>query len=117
MTDHDAEIVKAAWNVAEARRMSEPLAGPLDLLERAFAAKRESERPKLLTAEEAWIAYCDCSASGVKPSLQAVLDACLDRAMQVIEALPRKTRTVNDIDLDYVNLDDIRRALRPGAAS
>ena len=84
--------------------------------------------PKLLTAEEANAVYMK-GAPGltVGESLSAVLDACLDRAMRVIEALPAFQHKNTDMNGRLTgdrtgydgarSLDDIRRALRPGAAS
>jgi len=116
-TDFDKEIVKAAFNVKEARRMNEPLAGPLDLLARAFEAKDEALRPKLLTADAAVNIFWKSPSMSAVRDMQAVLDADRAAVLEVIEALPRSAHANRrpdgrlEVGDERVSINDIRRAL------
>ena len=119
MTEHDKRIVEAAeaWFAKAPPEYRDRFHAEACAIFDAVAAKREAERPKLLTAEKAHAIYLDGPAQG-RGDMQAALDACLDRAMRVIEALPVENIShMGSPVVHWVKRDDIRRALRPGAAS
>lgn len=125
MTEHEKKIVEAAEKARDWWVNGKTLVGgPVSELIDAVNAKRESERPKLMTAEEAVrIFYIETPATR-EQHMQPVLDACLDRAMLVVRALPSAPRSnLYDVPPTWgaetvvVSVEDIRRALRPGASS
>lgn len=115
MSDHNAEIERVAELLADAFAAREPVEALCRDLMAAVRAKREAERPKPLTTEEAGeivSRFFDGAIIGpvAKKAHQAVLDAAHERACRVIETLPRH-RAYTPNKLDAVRLDDIRAAL------
>ena len=116
MTEHEKAIIEAAekardWWVDG----KTPTGGSIAALTEAVDAKREAERLKLLTAEEAMILFgYDASDARAENNenhadMQAVLDADRASVLRVIEALPDSGRT----DDKWVRVADICGALLP----
>lgn len=130
MTEHDKAIIEAAERYADefGCLVGPALSPKAHAIVAAVAAKREAERPKLLTAQElACIFYRrpDSHTDWLPETIdkmQQLLDAAHERALKVIEATPRYTAAVPmkestpptpyDAAGSYVALYDIRRALQ-----
>lgn len=127
VTDFDAEIVKAAEAFSRMYREKSinSLYPETRALLDAIAARDAALKPRLLTAEEAILEYG--RATGPDPEmnlhatgLKAVLDAAMERAVKVIEAVPKHflpvagdaagNATLHD---GYVRVSAIRAALLP----
>ncbi len=140
MTEHDEAILKAAEELTQEWAADRCHLSPrYKALYNAIAAKKEAERPKLLSAEEAqktFLAVVNADASRAEwdgcpvplrdKALQAVLTEAHARALKVIEALPSIVQQMDatgayvlvppradgyDTRDRYVRLSDIHRAL------
>jgi len=77
-----------AFNEQRRRHPTAPALPEVQPLLDIVAAKREAERPKLMTAEEAEGIYNDHPSYECVESMQAVLTEERKRTLKVIEALP-----------------------------
>lgn len=103
----DEEIVKAAEALVDAYGQHGPWERQhIDSLRWHVAAKREAQRPKLLSAEEAYNLYWDASDLSLG-RMKDILDADRASILKVIEGLPH----YGSGTLECVKLSDIRSAL------
>ncbi len=109
-TEHDAAIVKAAEALVRAYGQHGPWEQQhLATLAALIAAKREAMTPRLLTAEQAHDVHTEALRAGCNP-FKAVLSACLERAVKVVEALPECSYALG---YHARLLSDIRAARNP----
>ena len=111
MTDHDKAIIEAAERLVDlwaAKQLTDGGFHEAIALRTSVEAKRESERPRLLTAEAAYRAYVNRRGSSLD-AMQAVLDADRASVLKIIEALPNS----GDCRAEMRFMSEIRSALLP----
>ena len=119
VTEAKDRVVAAAdaWGESDTTttRPSYDLADAVVEYRAALAAKRKAMTPTPLSGAEAHHIYVRRPETMGSAAMQAVLDACRERDLKVIEALPAESIShMGSPVVHWIKREDVRRALTSG---